>query len=292
MIVPTSADLRDQEDDQEERARRDESRTRSEQTRAAFDSVAAIYDGPFGNNGLIQRMRATLVAEVAGGVPPGSRLLDLGCGTGIDAVALAERGYDVVATDTSPEMVERSRERARASGLGARLRALPLAIEEIGRLAGERFDAVYSDLGPLNCVPDLGGVARDCAQLLRPGGLLVASVMGRVCPWEVVYYSARLAFGRARIRWVRGATPVGLNGHIVWTRYYTPREFYRAFAPHFELRSYRGLCLFLPPPYLIGFCNRLPAPARALAWLDDHAATRPLLRDAGDHFLMVLVRHG
>ena len=61
-------------------------------TQAAFDSVAADYDGPTGNNALIQQLRAQTMAAVTQQVPPGSRLVDLGCGTGIDAETLARRG--------------------------------------------------------------------------------------------------------------------------------------------------------------------------------------------------------
>jgi SAM-dependent methyltransferase len=43
---------------------------------------------------------------------PVRRLLDLGCGTGGHAIPLAERGYEVVGVDRSPEMLERARARA------------------------------------------------------------------------------------------------------------------------------------------------------------------------------------
>ena len=46
------------------------------------------------------------------------------------------------------------------------------------------FDAAFSNFGPLNCVEDLPAVARQLHEVLRPGGVLVASVIGRVCPWE------------------------------------------------------------------------------------------------------------
>src|SRR6476469_8900798 len=62
-------------------------------TQRAFDSVAADYDGPKGNNALIQRMRETVWQTLTDAVPSGTRLLDLGCGTGIDAIELARRGY-------------------------------------------------------------------------------------------------------------------------------------------------------------------------------------------------------
>jgi SAM-dependent methyltransferase len=161
---------------------------------------------------------------------------------------------------------------------------------QLDLLDGEQFDGIYSDLGPLNCVPDLGAVARESARLLVPGGRMVLSVIGRTCPWETVYYALRGQFGRARLRGARRAVPVGLNGETVWTHYFSPREFARAFAPHFALTSYRGLLIFLPPPYLAGAYGRHPRVGATLGWLDDRLSTLPLLRDMGDHFLIVLTK--
>ena len=44
--------------------------------------------------------------------PSGSRLIDLGCGTGLDAIRMGHRGHRIAATDWSANMVERTRERA------------------------------------------------------------------------------------------------------------------------------------------------------------------------------------
>ena len=259
-------------------------------TQRAFDSVAADYDGPIGNNALIQRMRGRMWRTLTTLFPGGARLLDLGCGTGIDAAHLAARGYEIVATDWSPQMVERTRSRAAQAGLSNRITTEVMGIQELARLRGERFDGIYSDLGPLNCVPDLPAVARACAELLGPRGRLVVSVIGRVCPWEFVYYTLRGDSARARIRSTREVVPVNLNRHTVWTRYYAPREFYRTFANGFELAHYRALGLFLPPPYLLRGYERWQWVYALLGWLDDHLGALPGARDAGDHFLMVLNR--
>src|SRR5512136_842085 len=96
-------------------------------TRLAFDSVAADYDGPRGNNALIQRMRGAMWRTLDKLFPPGSQLLDLGCGTGIDAVYLAARGYEIVAVDWSPQMAEHARTRAAEAGLLGRIQ-----VEAIG----------------------------------------------------------------------------------------------------------------------------------------------------------------
>jgi 2-polyprenyl-3-methyl-5-hydroxy-6-metoxy-1,4-benzoquinol methylase len=259
------------------------------QTRLAFDSVAATYDGPRGNNALIQRMRELSWKLTAQSVAAGSRLIDIGCGTGIDAEHFARAGFEVLAIDWSPQMVARTQGRAVQSGLQDRLQARCIGAQELQRIDG-RFDGAYSNFGPLNCVPDLTAVSRQCARLLTPGGRLIFSVIGRVCPWELAYYLLRLRPRRALVRFARDMTAVNLNRHTVWSRYYTPREFYRRFAGEFELVKFQALSLFLPPPYLVGFYERAPRINRVLGWLDDNLGTLPALRSAGDHFLMILRR--
>src|ERR1700685_245549 len=141
------------------------------ETQEAFDSVAADYDGPRGNNDLIQDMRAEMWRWLDATFAPGSRLIDLGCGTGLDAIRMAGLGHDITATDWSGQMVERTLERARRATPAATLRALVIGAHELQRLEGEgRFDGAYSNLGPLNCVPDLTAVSRRIAAPRRQRG--------------------------------------------------------------------------------------------------------------------------
>ncbi len=108
-------------------------------TQRAFDSVAADYDGPRGNNALIQDMRGEMWRWLDATFAPGSRLIDIGCGTGLDAVRMAERGHHVTATDWSPQMVQRTGERAtraadRSSSSGDRRRPRTASIGRPGSL--------------------------------------------------------------------------------------------------------------------------------------------------------------
>ncbi len=73
--------------------------TQLQETRDAFDSVAADYDGPRGNNTLIQDMRSEMWRTLDATFPSSSRLIDLGCGTGLDAVRMGRSGHYVTATD-------------------------------------------------------------------------------------------------------------------------------------------------------------------------------------------------
>jgi SAM-dependent methyltransferase len=260
-------------------------------TQDAFDSVAADYDGPRGNNDSIQDMRSEMWHWLESTFSIGDRLIDLGCGTGLDAVHLAGLGYRVAATDWSPLMVQRTADRAAAQQVSDRVHAINLGAHELERLdeAGA-FDGAYSNLGPLNCVPDLAIVARECARLLKPGGRLVFTVIGRYCPWELVHYLRRGRWARAKVRFARTVVPVGMNNHTIWTRYYAPREFYAAFEPYFHLEHVRGMCVFAPPPYLTGTRQKHPRLYEWLWRLDRRVAGLPLIRAKGDHFLIVINR--
>jgi 2-polyprenyl-3-methyl-5-hydroxy-6-metoxy-1,4-benzoquinol methylase len=260
-------------------------------TRAAFDSVAAEYDGSLGNNELVQRLRVRTLAALTRSVPPGAELLDLGCGTGLDAVFLARQGYRVTAIDWSAQMLRRTQERAKQAGVDGGLAIHHLGIHELERLPPGEFDAAYSDLGSLNCVPDLAGCARSIAARVRPGGVLVASVIGRVCVWELALFAAKRQWRRARLRAARTSVSVPLNGRTVWTAYYSPSEFRSAFErAGFRLRSLRALALLSPPPYMFAFSQRHPGLVATLQTLEDRVAAWPGLRQWGDHFLIVMQR--
>jgi SAM-dependent methyltransferase len=165
----------------------------------------------------------------------------------------------VTAIDWSHGMVDEARRRVAAAGLIDRVDVLHVGIHELDRLAPVQFDAAYSNFGPLNCVDDLAGAAQLIAGRLRPGGILVASMIGRVCPWEIALYLARGPWRRAAVRFRRDPVPVPLEGRTVWTRYHTPAEVEHTFAAAgFTRASLRTLGLFAPPPYLEAFASRHP----------------------------------
>jgi SAM-dependent methyltransferase len=255
-------------------------------TRRAFDSVAADYDGPQGNNVLIQKMRTQVMETIEQTFPRGARLIDLGCGTGIDAAYLAARGYSVTAIDASPAMVASADERLRQARLDTHV--LNIGIHELAQLDIGMFDGAYSNFGALNCLPELRSVSAALGAKLRPGSKLVAAVIGRYCPWELVFYLMRGQPKRARVRFVQGMVPVPLNGERVWTRYLAPREFAREFAAEFEPVHQHALALFGPPPYLVHHYDRFRRLFDLLGQADRALGDKPILRNAGDHFLMVL----
>lgn len=258
-------------------------------TAHAFDGVASAYDRSNTENPILCAMRERVLAAVMRQAPAGARILDLGCGPGADAEVLARQGYQVTAVDWSRGMVEEASRRAAHAGVADRCAVYHLGIQQLDHLPAGVFDVAYSNFGPLNCVPDLRDAARQIASRIRPGGALVASVIGRVCPWEIALFGLRADWARLSVRYARDAVAVPLNGRTVWMRYYSPAEFEAACVPAgFARASLVALGLFAPPPYLQGFAGRHPRLHRVLHRLDAAAGAWPGLRHWGDHFLMVL----
>jgi SAM-dependent methyltransferase len=264
------------------------------ETPHAFDGVAPTYDRSNAENALLCAMRDRTRAALERAVPIGGHLLDLGCGPGTDVVYFAAKGYRVTAIDWSAAMVDEARRVVKQAGLHDRVRVFHLGIDQLDTLSDtvvDRFDAAYSSFGPFNCVVDLPRSARAIAGRVRAGGFLVASVIGRACPWEFALYTLRGDVGRAAIRFARRPVAVPLEGRTVWMQYYTPSAVLRLFEKvGFDRVSSRALGLFTPPPYLNGFAGRHPSLIAGLQRVEDTAGGWPGFRALGDHFLIVMRR--
>ena len=112
------------------------------------------------------------------GIPRPCRVLDIGCGTGRHACALARRGYDVTGLDRSPFMLARAR--AAAAELGPDHGALHFVEADARRFAlGERFAAVlmmFTVLGYQHEDSDVSDALSAVRAHLEPGGLFVFDV--------------------------------------------------------------------------------------------------------------------
>jgi ubiquinone/menaquinone biosynthesis C-methylase UbiE len=104
---------------------------------------------------------------------PGHRLLDVGCGTGREAIAFARAGLEIVGIDIAAVMIARARDSARAAGL-----AIEFAVGEplTWPATGAPFDAIYFSPGIYSHIPGRARRVRTLARLrtlLAPGGLIV-----------------------------------------------------------------------------------------------------------------------
>jgi ubiquinone/menaquinone biosynthesis C-methylase UbiE len=241
----------------------------------AFDYLASQYDRLWTHSRVGHLQRKAVWRHIAGLFKPGQAALDLGCGTGADALWLMQAGLRVRAIDASSEMVRIASDR----GVNAEI----LPIENCG-LIEETFDVVLSNFGALNCVADLESLREPLARLVRPGGHLALCVMGPFCAWETIWALRRRQFAKAFRRW-RKSVMSSLGMRV----FYPSRTHLQAsFRPDFTLVNWRGIGLCVPPSYVTGLSD---GALQKLDAIDRRIAHWPLLRGLSDHRLFVFVRN-
>jgi SAM-dependent methyltransferase len=250
-----------------------------------YDAIAAGYDRQLDNDAWMRRI---LWKRYLAAFRAGEHVLDVGCGTGTDAIFLAEHGIRVTAIDVSPAMVAEAEQKVARTGMGNRVHLVVMDIKELCTLPAESFDGVISAFAVLNTLPSLAPFGADTARLQRPAGrmllhmLSVASLRERAGLLVHGRWAEARELERERVRtFTLGGQPV---------RHYLlrGREAYdRNFAPQYRLCRASGLGI-LRPPQRVG---RLPATVlRALARADETVGSFGPLIDWGSFYLLELER--
>ncbi len=253
----------------------------------AFSRTAERYDAYAQDHPHLSRLRGKVYTHLERFVPAGARILELNAGTGTDAAELARRGFSVHATDISPGMLARARDKASRTEIAGRMTVQACSFTELDKMVGGPYDAVFSDLGGLNCVPDLSVTIRQLPQLLKPGGIVTWVLMPPICLWEMAEIfrgHPRLAFRRL----AKHGTRSHLEGLFFGVYYFTPRQVIRWFGPGYDLLAVEGLAVLTPTAESKNFIRFHPHLYQALAWLDDRLAARPPWRGWGDFFILTL----
>lgn len=261
-----------------------------------FDVIASEYDTAFTHTRLGRWLRGAVRKWLAA-FQAGDRVLDLGCGTGEDAIWLAQRGVHVTAIDAAPAMLEIAQRKAEAAGVAERLSFLCLDLAEISKWMPENrkvenFDGAFSNFGALNCLPDRRPIAQALARWVRPGGRLVLVVMGPLCPWEVLWHLGHGDVRTALRRFRSGVQARVGDGATVRVWYPSPRRLRSEFAPHFRHLETLGIGAFLPPTYLSHLVERWPLLFERVAVLDRRLGCVFPWTWLNDHYLMVFERNG
>jgi demethylmenaquinone methyltransferase/2-methoxy-6-polyprenyl-1,4-benzoquinol methylase len=151
-----------------------------------FARIARRYDllNDLQSFGLHRRWKRRAVDLAA--VTPGMRALDVCCGTGDLALALAGRGADVTGLDFSAEMLAVANERNTGPKPVAFLRGDAQQLP----FADSSFEAVTVGYGLRNLADWRAGLA-ELSRVLRPGGRLVILDFGKpdLAPWRWIYFA-------------------------------------------------------------------------------------------------------
>jgi ubiquinone/menaquinone biosynthesis C-methylase UbiE len=253
----------------------------------AFDDMAAGYDATFTNTKVGRALREIVWSRFEQVFRPSQRILELGCGTGEDAVRLAGSGVRVVATDPSSQMIQMAHRKTLMANCQERIEFRRVAMDDIASFAdGEVFDGVLSNFGAVNCAQNLQTLIADVADRLSPGAPLLWVVMGRHAPWEWFWYLMR---GQWRKAW-RRLRPGGTQWRGMTISYPTPARMRSLLLPYFNVTRLAPLGVALPPSYAAAWLDRSPLALSVLTRLERWAQGSSMLASWSDHFIVEAVR--
>lgn len=254
--------------------------------RDAYDELAETYDEDFTESVIGRLQRDALWRRFDELFERGQALLDLGCGTGEDALYFARQGISVHGVDVSSAMIEiAGRRTEQEEGISVET----LSLERLAGVAGGPYDGAFSSFGPINCVSDLSALARDLGALIRPGGMAALCLMKHVCLWETLLYPLAAALHRNAAAQEAWSDKPAEDGEF--RVFYPPvRAVRRAFAPWFRFVAAPGVGLFLPPSYLEPSAAKHPLITSALSRADRAVAHWPGFRALAENRLVILQR--
>jgi SAM-dependent methyltransferase len=264
-------------------------------TTLAFDRMAPHYDA-LADGELFRLMRQRTHEVFMRWFNPGQRVLEIGCGTGIDTAFLASRGVRVVACDPSEAMVGRTLSRLASEEAGDRATVMPCGLQHLEMFLdalGERapFDGIISNFGALNCVPCLRPLAALASTSLRPGGAVLLGLMGRHCASEAIYFALSGRRDQLQRRRAPGAVRVPVAGVDVPTYFHRTRDVVATLSGELQLKAIAGIGVALPPPYLEPRWQTLrPLVRTSIASVDALLTSWPPFNRLADHVMLQFVR--
>lgn len=259
-----------------------------ENVNAAFSRQSPIFDQIDDENKLILWVRNRVHNEVLQNISAGAHMLELNCGTGIDALFFAQNGINVTATDNAEGMLQELNKKVINQKLEHKIKVQRCSFNELENLGNDiQYDYVFSNFGGLNCTNQLEKILADIDRLLKPGGKFTLVIMPKICLWELVMSlkgSFRFAFRRLK----KDGVKAQVEGVIFDCFYYHPNFITKQLKESFNLISLKGLSITAPPPFVEQFIERFPRTFSILEKIENKICSYSPFNAAGDHYMITM----
>lgn len=251
-----------------------------------FSKISHHYEKLEKTSSLINWMRSRVRSHLLKELPTKASILEVNSGSGIDAVFLAKKGYNVHATDIASGMIEYVTSKIKKENLADNLSCEKISFTELNNLKPKKFNHIFSNFGGLNCSSEeeLKQVFSSFKQLLEPYGKITLVIMPKVCFWEFlkIFKGNKTAFRRLK----KGGVLANIEGEEVATFYHASTKTKALLTPYFKDFKLENICFLAPTGNRVDFPEKYPRLFKFLSSLDTVSNTVPFLRGYGDYYIL------
>jgi ubiquinone/menaquinone biosynthesis C-methylase UbiE len=257
-----------------------------------FDPLAKEYDELYEQFIVTKEIRPIIRRSLLEHLKPNDHVLELNCGTGTDAIALAYEGMRVVATDASEKMLEAASAKIDLAGLQEKIALRKVDFNKFSQATfnNARFDGVFSNFDGLNCAPNISIVFDNIAGSLKPGGTLVICILNKFCLWETGSFLLRGRINDAIRRFRNGSLDASLGETRIPVWYYTPSQIISLLQPKYKIVDLYGVNIFSPTLNSMKFAAHWPVLTKKLLSLDSYICRFRPFSGMGDHIVVTAER--
>ena len=257
-----------------------------------FNVLAGTYDTAFTESLIGQAQRTIshkwLQPLLAG--KPAMQLLEINCGTGADAYWMANQGHSIIATDGSPAMIDKAKQKTNViNGTGEPVFQTCAFDALHTTFLNRQFDAIVSNFAGLNCVSpaEMKKLSTQLQSLIRPGGYLAVVLFGKYCLWDSLYYLLKGQPRRAFNRWTNKEVKVQLSPGVQQpVYYYSVKAFERLLKP-MQLMEKKPVGVCIPPSWLEAYMQQRPRLFHSLVQWEERLGNSSLVTSLADHAFLL-----
>ncbi|MEZ7901661.1 MAG: methyltransferase domain-containing protein [Flavobacteriales bacterium] len=251
-----------------------------------FSKIAEEYEELEESSSLIQYKRKIIRGHLLNRLDKGSNLLEINCGSGLDALYFAKRGYKVLATDVANGMLQEVKLKIGRNKLEGKLSCQKVSFDELSKFEEKQFSGIFSNFGGLNCIDgsEINQVIKDFAKIIKPRGVITLVIMPKNTPyeWLRILKGNKSAFRRLNTDGVIA----NVKGEKIMTYYHSAGEVKRMLKQDFENIQIENIFTFGPSGSSYHYPKKYPFLFKVLITIDKFLNKIGVLKGVGDYYII------
>lgn len=253
---------------------------------ANFDKAALKYDETFTNTQIGKMQRYLVYHQFKKHLIGIQNILEINCGTGEDAIWLAQQKFSITATDISEKMIAVAKSKSNYDNITFKV-ADNKTIQQTFK--DQQFDLIFSNFGGLNCLSpeEINIFFKNVTSVLSEKGKMILVIMPKNTLWEQFYFLMKLQFSSI-FRRKKEKVIANVDGEKVTTYYYNPKEIVNLSKQYFSIIDTKPIGFLVPPSYLEPFFKNKLWLLKFLNTMEKRLKNWGFLSKYADHYIITL----